>query len=48
MGDAVTEAELATLVASLSTGPAVGEKSHPGANQEVDFDGFVRLFRGVF
>jgi len=49
MGDAVTEAELAALLANLSAGPTVaGAKSSPAANQEVDFHGFVRLFRGVF
>lgn len=49
MGDAVTEAELATLLANLSAVPsAAGAKRSPGADHEVDFNDFVRLFRGVF
>lgn len=59
MGDAVTEAELATLLSSLSLGTASrstrsdsgasgSKREDTGADPEVDFDDFVRLFRGVF
>eukprot|EP00752_Nemacystus_decipiens_P012939 g11452.t1 len=59
MGDAVTEAELAVLISSLSSGTAGGgtttgsgtaasKREDTAGEPEVDFHDFVRLFRGVF